>query len=115
MARAGSSRQLPSPDGGGTLRPMADLDRVLADSLAHGEAVARATVVSGVNTGRRLLVWSAGQVFGDLGWPRLNQRVALFAEQLLASSHREAVKPFDLPDGEVTVRVELLRPPGRQG
>lgn len=94
---------------------MDDLDRILAESLARGEAVAQATVVSGVNAGRRLLVWSAGQVFGDLGWPRLNQRVALFAEQLLASAHREAVKPFDLPGGEVTVRVELLRPPAQRG
>jgi hypothetical protein len=88
-----------------------DLDAVATASLARGEALARATVISGASAGRRLLVWSAGQVYGDLGWPRLNQRVALFAEQLLPGAHAVAEKPFDLPQGEVVVRVEILRPP----
>lgn len=88
-----------------------ELDARRAASLARGEAVAEATVTSGPGAGRRLLVWSAGQVYGDLGWPRLNQRVALFAEQLLVGAQERVEKPFDLPQGEVVVRVEIRRPP----
>ncbi len=58
-------------------------ERLLRDSAASGEPVVLATVLTGPGAGRRLLVWSAGHTFGDLGWPRLNQRVALYAEQLL--------------------------------
>lgn len=92
-----------------------DFDAVATASLARGVALARATVISGTSAGRRLLIWSAGQVYGDLGWPRLNQRVALFAEQLLSGAHEVVEKPFDLPQGEVVVRVEILRPPAARG
>lgn len=72
-------------------------------------AVAEATVVAGVNAGARLVIWPAGQIRGDLGWPRLNQRVALFAEQLFERGAREpSVKRFATPDaGDVEVRIEF--------
>jgi hypothetical protein len=85
-----------------------DVAAVLAESLARGERVARATVVTPHNGERELLIWPAGHTFGDLGWPRLNQRVALYAEQLFEKGPREMAKEFDLPDGtRVDVRFEF--------
>jgi hypothetical protein len=60
--------------------------------------VAVATVLDGARAGSRLLVWSAGHTFGDLGWPRLNQRVALYAEQLFERGVAvPSRKRFDVP------------------
>jgi hypothetical protein len=75
-----------------------------------GERCAVATVLDGEHAGARLVVWGAGHSFGDLGWPRLNQRVALYAEQLLERRAPEpTVKPFEVPGaGRVAVRVEPL-------
>jgi hypothetical protein len=88
-----------------------DIVQRLARSLERGERVAVAEIVSGVGAGRRLLVWSAGHTYGDLGWPRLNQRVALYAEQLFArgaAAPEESVKRFAVPgEGEVDVRLTL--------
>lgn len=72
-------------------------------------AVAEATIVAGANAGARMRIWPAGQIEGDLGWPRLNQRVALYAEQLFDRGAREpSVKRFATPDaGDVEVRIEL--------
>ena len=70
-----------------------------------------ATALDGPRAGSRLRVWPAGQCAGDLGWPRLNQRVALYAEQLLErrASPASASKPFDVPGvGKVEVRFELI-------
>jgi len=89
------------------------IDDALARALAAGEAVAEAVAESGPAAGRRLLVWSAGESFGDLGWPRLNQRVALFAEQLLDGGAERAQKSFALPEGEVEVAVRIHRPAPR--
>jgi len=71
--------------------------------------VAEATIVAGANAGARMRIWPAGQIEGDLGWPRLNQRVALYAEQLFDRGAREpSVKRFATPDaGDVEVRIEL--------
>lgn len=95
----------------------ADLERAIDDALARalaaGQGVAEAVAESGPAAGRRLLVWSAGESFGDLGWPRLNQRVALFAEQLLDGGAGRAQKSFALPDGEVEVAVRVHRPAPR--
>jgi len=92
------------------LRPDTAIDDALARALAAGEAVAEAVAYSGSPAGRRLLVWSAGQSFGDLGWPRLNQRVALFAEQLLSGSATSGRKTFAMPGGEVEVGIRIHRP-----
>jgi len=81
------------------------------ESRARGERVAVAEIVAGAGTGRRMLIWPAGHTFGDLGWPRLNQRAALYAEQLFERGARApavSAKRFDLPgEGEVEVRFEL--------
>lgn len=87
-----------------------EIGAVLAGSLGRGERVARATVVTSQGTERVLLIWPAGHTFGDLGWPRLNQRVALYAEQLFEKGPREMTKAFDMPDGsQVEVRFEFPR------
>lgn len=84
------------------------VEELLAASLVRGERVARAVVVTASGEERALLVWPAGHTFGDLGWPRLNQRVALYAEQLFEKGPREMTKAFDLPDGtRVDVRFEF--------
>ena len=84
------------------------VEEQLAQSLARGEQVARATVGTPREGERQLLIWPAGHTFGDLGWPRLNQRVALYAEQLFEKGPREMTKAFDLPDGtRVDVRFEF--------
>jgi hypothetical protein len=90
---------------------MTDATEDLLDaSRAKGERVALATALDGPRAGARLLVWSAGHTYGDLGWPRLNQRVALYAEQLFERGATAATeKRFDLPgSGKVGVRVELF-------
>ncbi len=89
-------------------------DELLAESRARGERVALATALDGVRAGERLLVWSAGHTYGDLGWPRLNQRVALYAEQLFdRGAAATTAKKFDLPGaGKVEIRVELFLPGG---
>lgn len=89
-------------------------DEILAQvarSRAEGERVAVAEIVAGAGLGRRLLVWSAGHTYGDLGWPRLNQRAALYAEQLFERGARApeiSAKRFDVPgEGDVEIRFEL--------
>ena len=57
----------------------------LKDCQAKEELVALATVVAGVGLGNQVLVWPGGQTLGDLGAPRLNQRAALYAEQIIPS------------------------------
>lgn len=82
----------------------------LAAALARDDRIAVATVVDGPGQGRQLLVWPAGHTYGDLGWPRLNQRVALYAEQLFEKGPREMVKGFDIPGGaKLDVRFEFPR------
>ncbi len=86
------------------------IEERLATSLGRGEAVAVATIVAGSGLGRRLLVWPAGHTYGDLGWPRLNQRVALYAEQLFDKGPRDGSKRFEVPGGErLEVRFEFPR------
>ncbi|MGE0640230.1 MAG: XdhC family protein [Thermoanaerobaculia bacterium] len=81
---------------------------MLGDALGRGDRVAVATVVGGPGEGRQLLVWPAGHTYGDLGWPRLNQRVALYAEQLFEKGPREMIKTFDVPGGaRLDVRFEF--------
>jgi xanthine/CO dehydrogenase XdhC/CoxF family maturation factor len=85
------------------------LELLLAESRAKGERVALATVLDGHRAGSQLLVWSAGHTFGDLGWPRLNQRVALYAEQLFERGvTAPSRKRFDVPGSPKTeISIEL--------
>jgi len=79
-------------------------------SRGQGEPLLLATVLDGPTAGSRLLVWSAGHTYGDLGWPRLNQRVALYAEQLFGRRATAALeKSFELPgSGKVRIRTEWV-------
>jgi hypothetical protein len=77
----------------------------LAGALARGEKVALATVQSGPWAGNRLLVWPGGEALGDLGAPRLNQRVALHAEALLVRGGGTTRKPFDHLGRTIEVEV----------
>lgn len=84
------------------------IDRELERAREGGERVALARVVGGPWIGRRLLVWPGGQALGDLGAPRLNQRVALHAEAMLERGERVTRKPFDLRGVTVEVEVRTL-------
>ncbi len=85
------------------------IEALLAASVAAGESVALATVISGPGEGARLLIWAAGHTYGDLGWPRLNQRVALYAEQMFDRGvEAPLVKRFAVPGAsEAEVRIEF--------
>lgn len=89
----------------------------IEESLARGETVAVATVATGAAAGKRMLIWAAGHTRGHLGWPRLNQRVALYAEQLFERGARSVEKAFDVQGERVMVHFEFrARPaiePGR--
>lgn len=82
------------------------IDRELERSRLAGEAVALAVITGGPGQGARFLVWRGGQALGDLGSPRLNQRVALYAEGLVERGGSER-KRFDLPDGEVEIETTI--------
>ncbi len=83
------------------------LEAELERALARGERVALATVRSGPWQGRRLLVWPGGEALGDLGAPRLNQRVALHAEALLERGGAATVKPFEHLGERIEVEVTV--------
>ncbi len=79
-------------------------------SITDQELVALATVVAGPDIGYQLLVWPGGQTLGDLGSPRLNQRAALYAEQLIPTQQCGR-KTFDRQADTVDVFFEVLAPP----
>ena len=87
-----------------------NLDAALARSLEAGEAVALATVASGPDAGKRMLVWKAGHARGSLGQPRLNQRASLYAEALLDKGKfpPRSRKKFDIHGGSVEVDFEFF-------
>jgi xanthine/CO dehydrogenase XdhC/CoxF family maturation factor len=84
------------------------IDRALERARAAGERIALARVLDGPWAGRRLLVWPGGQAMGDLGAPRLNQRVALHAEAMLERGERTTRKPFELRGSRVEVEVRTF-------
>ena len=84
----------------------------LRRSIADQDLVALATVVAGRGIGRQLLIWPGGQTLGDLGSPRLNQRAALFAEQLLATQ-QAARKTFDREGEAIDIFFDVVAPPPR--
>lgn len=87
-----------------------DLRVAIEESLRRGVAVAFGAVVAGPGVGRQMLVWKAGQTRGNLGWPRLNQRAALYAEQLLERGPQAARKVFDQQGERIEVAFELFLP-----
>lgn len=92
------------------MREETDIDRALERSLESGEPAALAVIVGGASAhselGARLLVWGGGEAFGDLGSPRLNQRVALYAEGLLIRGGSER-KSFEVPEGELEIETTV--------
>ena len=82
------------------------IDRELERCRREGERVALSTIVSGPDEGRRILVWRGGEALGDLGSPRLNQRVALYAEGLVARGGTER-KRFEIPGGEIEIETTV--------
>ena len=85
------------------------IDGELKRCRQSGEKVALAVVDKGENEGARLLVWVGGEALGDLGSPRLNQRVALYAEGLLVRGGSEH-KSFDVPGGELEIETTIHEP-----
>jgi len=82
------------------------IDRELERCRQAEEAVALAVIVKGEGEGSRMLVWGGGEALGDLGSPRLNQRVALYAEGLLVRGGAER-KSFDVPGGELEIETTV--------
>lgn len=90
---------------------MTALERQLAASLEAGQPVARARLVSGPGAGREMLIWPAGEVFGDLGSPRLNQRIALYVEAQFTKGWRStASKQFKHGGEAYEVEFTVHRP-----
>ncbi len=90
------------------------IDLELERCRREGEAVALARIAQGTLRGAQLLVWPGGQAMGDLGSPRLNQRVALYAEGLLARGGSER-KRFDVPGGEIEIDTTVFLPADEAG
>jgi xanthine dehydrogenase accessory factor len=85
------------------------LDELTA-CLERNELVILATVVDGQGAGRQMLVWPRGETFGDLGSPRLNQRIALFAEQVI-QDFQSCRKSFRWDDRDIDVFFDVYTPP----
>ena len=100
---------VPAP-GDSAAAPIAgEVRRQLVACLADNELVVLATIVEGRGQGRHLLIWPRGETLGDLGSPRLNQRVALYAEQVIAGG-RSGRKTFRWDEDEVDAFVEIYSP-----
>lgn len=82
----------------------------LAASLEDRQELVVATVVSGTGVGRQLLIWPRGETLGDLGSPRLNQRAALYAEQILPE-RRSGRKSFRWNGEEADVFFDVYAAP----
>lgn len=90
---------------------MPDLEAALASSLAAGRPVARAIILRGPGTGRTLLIWPAGEIMGSLGSPRLNQRIALYAEAQFTKNWNGTLrKKFDQEGEILEVEFVVFRP-----
>mgnify|MGYP001817994160 CR=1 FL=1 len=81
----------------------------LQASMDRHQVVVVATVVAGREIGRQMLIWPRGETFGDLGGPRLNQRAALFAEQI-AVDLAAARKTFHWQGDEVDIFFDVQAP-----
>lgn len=82
----------------------------LAACLERRESVVLATVVEGEGQGRQMLIWQRGETYGDLGSPRLNQRAALFAEQIIPGL-QSGRKSFRWEARDIDVFFEVYPPP----
>lgn len=89
---------------------LGEIYRELIACLDRRELVVLSTVVEGRGQGNELLIWPRGETLGDLGSPRLNQRAALYAEQI-APTFQSGRKSFRWDDHEVDVFFEVYPPP----
>ena len=87
-----------------------EIDSELYSCLTRRELVVLATVVSGPSPGNQMLIWPRGETLGDLGSPRLNQRAALYAEQIIPD-RESGRKTFRWDDNEIDAFFEVLTPP----
>lgn len=88
----------------------AEIYQEIVRCLEARQLVVLATVVQGPQPGRQLVIWPRGETLGDLGSPRLNQRAALYAEQI-APTFQSSRKTFSRDDAELDVFFEVLPPP----
>ena len=79
-------------------------------SIGRSELIVLATVVAGIGVGRQLVIWPRGETLGDLGSPRLNQRAALYAEQIIPGA-QSGRKAFRRDGRESDVFFEVMLPP----
>jgi xanthine dehydrogenase accessory factor len=86
------------------------LHRQLSACLQSRRLVALATVVEGPGVGNQLLIWPGGETLGDLGAPRLNQRAAIYGEQVIPV-FATGRKSFQVDNEVVDVFFEVLVPP----
>lgn len=85
------------------------LYRQLCNCLEERQLAALATVVDGPGIGNQLLIWPGGEALGDLGAPRLNQRAAIYGEQIIPD-HATGRKSFQVDSQVVDVFFEVLVP-----
>lgn len=83
-----------------------ELMRRVRDSLAQGRSVVVARLVEEPEL--VMLVWGSGEVFGDLGAPRLNQRVATYGERLAQRGGEDSRKMFEGEEGPLEVDFTLF-------
>jgi xanthine dehydrogenase accessory factor len=91
---------------------MDTLYTALKERLDAGEPAVIATVIEGPeSTGRKLLLRPGAAALGSLGEPALDEMVAADAGNLLARERSET-RQYDLPQGQVSVFLEVYpRPP----
>jgi xanthine dehydrogenase accessory factor len=87
---------------------MTTLFQTVQQALQNEKPFALATVLTGPNTGRKLLIWPSGATEGDLGAPEVNQQVTTAALSLLESQKSQKITVEDV--GEVFVDVQVPPP-----
>lgn len=85
----------------------------VVEVLGSRRLAVRVTRLDDGGRGRELLVWPSGETLGDLGAPRLNQRVALFVQQTLGHSGAQRKRFPTAGGGSAEVLLEPLEPPER--
>jgi xanthine dehydrogenase accessory factor len=84
----------------------------LAFSLDNRQMVAAATVISGSNLGKKMLVWPDGRIMGDLGQPILEKHV-LEKTPGLFTLQSSAQHSFTIEGQEFIVFIDVFPPPPR--
>lgn len=88
----------------------AEIYHALKGSLESERLVALATVVAGPGLGEQLLLWPDGRRLGGLGDPALDEAVAVWAGEGLASQRNER-RSFPVGEGSGELFLEIHPPP----